>query len=519
MTFGLCNAPATFQTFMNHIFKDMIDEGHVVVYLDDILIFSETPSVLDKLTHEVLHQLMTFNLYLKPEKCAFAQTSTEYLGIIITNGQVKMDPAKVAGITGWPTPHTVKHVQAFLGFCNFYRHFIKDFSGLTHPLLDLTRKDVPFHWGTSQESAFQSLIQAFITAPVLALPDHSKPFCLITDASDFATGATLEQPDALNRWHSIAYHSKSMQPAEQNYEIHNKELLAIIWALEIFRHYLEEWDDDLEVWSDHGNLVYFTMKQKLTHCQARWALYLSQFKFKIVHKPGVLNKSDALSRCLDHKEGIASKDNLCVLLDTKYFTVRAAHPTTITVLGDTTLRQRIKSSQEYDKDVSIAIEAILKNGPRSLAKGLEDWNLEDGILFFRGQVYIPKDDSLRKDIVKRYHDHIAIGHPGRWKTYKLVSGEFWWPGMSTFIKNYVDRCATCQATKIKPKTQVPLTPNQIPTDVWGIITMDFITELPISQGYDSLFVVVDCLSKATIVTPCTKTITAKETSKLYMKNV
>jgi hypothetical protein len=122
-------------------------------------------------------------------------------------------------------------------------------------------------------------------------------------------------------------------------------------------------------------------------------------------------------------------------------------------------------------------------------------------------------------IVKKYHEHTALGHPGRWKTFEMVSREFWWPGMSTFVKSYVDRCATCQATKIRPKNQVPLIPNQIPTNVWGIITMDFITDLPNSQGYDSLFMVVDCLSKATIISPCTKTIRAEETSKLYMDNV
>ena len=167
----------------------------------------------------------------------------------------------------------------------------------------------------------------------------------------------------------------------------------------------------------------------------------------------------------------------------------------------------------------MALESILKNGPRSISKGLEEWNLENGIILHRGQVYVPKDESLRRDIVRNYHDHIAIGHLGRWKTYELVSREFWWPGMSTFVKSYVDGCATCQATKIKPRNQVPLQPNQVPTDIWEIITMDFITDLPNSQVYDSLFVVVDRLSKATIITPCTKMITAEETSKLYINNV
>jgi hypothetical protein len=268
MTFGLCNAPATFQTFMNNIFEDMIDEGHVIVYLDDILIFAEDTATLDKLTHDVLSHLEKHDLFLKPEKCVFAQTSIEYLGIVITEGQVKMDPAKVAGIANWPTPKMVKNIQAFLGFCNFYRHFIEGFSDIARPLTDLTRKDVPFCWTKPQETAFQTLIQAFTTAPVLALPDHSKPFRLITDASDFATGAILEQPNALNRWHPVAYHSKTLQPAECNYEIHDKELLAIVRALQVFRHYLEGWEDPLEILSDHGNLVYFMTKQVLTRRQA-----------------------------------------------------------------------------------------------------------------------------------------------------------------------------------------------------------------------------------------------------------
>jgi hypothetical protein len=127
-TFGLCNAPATFQTFMNHIFQDMVDEGHVVVYLDDILIFTDNLTLLNKLTHEVLSHLDKFNLYLKPEKCSFAQTTIDYLGLVISEGQITMDPAKVKGITEWPTPTSVKQVQAFLGFCNFYRRFIHNYS-------------------------------------------------------------------------------------------------------------------------------------------------------------------------------------------------------------------------------------------------------------------------------------------------------------------------------------------------------------------------------------------------------
>jgi transposase InsO family protein len=191
----------------------------------------------------------------------------------------------------------------------------------------------------------------------------------------------------------------------------------------------------------------------------------------------------------------------------------------VSIQGDTTLRDRIKAAQTYDTEVSKALESILKNGPRLVSKGLEDRNLEDGLILYRGQIYNPKDLNLRRDIVKQYHEHLATGHPGRWKTYKLVLREFWWPGMSVFFKEFVDGCAACQSTKVLPRTRVPLKPNQIPTEVWSVNTIDFIVDLPLSEEYNSLFVVVDRLSKATTLSPCNKTITAEETSQLYLSNV
>ena len=454
MTFGLCNAPVMFQTIMQNIFNDLIDEGHVIVYLNNILIFHDSPTQLTNLTHEVLRRFLKWDLYLKPEKYSFAKDTIKYLGFVISHGHLQMDPEKVSGILKWPQPHNVKKVQSFLGFCNFYHQFIKDYSAITWPLFDLTRKDTPFTWDTPQQTAYNTLLQAFTTAPILTFPDPEKPYRLITDASNFTIRAILEQPHALNRWHPITYYSKSLQPAERNYEIRNKELLAIILALEHFCHYLEGHAKPIEVWTDHGNLVYFMKKQKLSRRQARWALYLSRFNFTIVHKPGSQNKADALSWHPNHTEGMELDNEQWILLDTKFFTVRATRPTAVTIQGDPTLCECIRAAQDYDTEVSKALESILKNGPRTVSRGLEDWNLKDGIILHKGQIYIPKDTNLRWDIVKAHHEHVAMGHPGRWKTYELVSREFWWPGMSIFIRDFADGCATCQATKVRPCTQV-----------------------------------------------------------------
>jgi len=231
MFFGLCNSPATFQRFINMIFKALIESGHVVVYMDDILIFAKDLATLDYYTHLVLKTLMAYDLYLKPEKCTFQQTRIEYLGLLISKGRISMDPVKVGGITQWPTPARLYDVQAFLGFCNFYHCFIHDYLTIACPLFDLAKKDMPFQWRAPHEASFRTLIGMFTSAPVLMLPNHDRPFRLITDASDFALGVILEQPDEFNQQHPVAYFSKSMNPAEQNYIVHNKELLAIVTSL------------------------------------------------------------------------------------------------------------------------------------------------------------------------------------------------------------------------------------------------------------------------------------------------
>jgi len=193
----------------------------------------------------------------------------EYLGLIISKGELHMDPVKLTAVTNWPTPKTMKEVQKFLGFCNFYCRFVKNYSALARPLFNLTKKDVPFHWDQAEEQAFRDLQSALTSAPVLILPDYKKPFTLITDASDYMTGSILEQEDAFGRSHPVAYSSKSLQPMECNYEIHDKELLAIIHSLKHFHHYLQGNKHRTKIFSDHTNLQYFTTKQSLTHRQSR----------------------------------------------------------------------------------------------------------------------------------------------------------------------------------------------------------------------------------------------------------
>lgn len=283
MFFGLSNAPATFQRMMNHILDDLIREGHVMVYLDDILIFTNDLNHHRRLVREVLRRLRDNDLFAKPEKCFFETDSIEYLGMIISKGSVQMDPSKVDGVLSWPVPQKVKDVQAFLGFANFYRRFIRNFGTIARPLAELTRKGKDWTWGEEQQEAFDALKKAFTSAPILKIPDDEHPFRMECDSSDFATGAVLEQLGSDGLWHPVAYYSKALGPHERNYEIYDKEMLAIVRGLKEWRHHLEGHPLPFEIWSDHQNLTYFRKAQDLTRRQARWSLFLTRFIFQ---RPG-----------------------------------------------------------------------------------------------------------------------------------------------------------------------------------------------------------------------------------------
>jgi hypothetical protein len=324
MFFGLTNSPATFQTMMNDIFRDLIMEGVVCVYLDDILIFTKNIQEHRQVVRLVMERLRKHKLFLKPEKCEFEKTKIEYLGLIISEGQTAMDPVKVAGVMEWPVPTTKKEVQSFLGFTNFYRRFIQDFSKVARPLFDLTKKDVAWSWGTAEHAAFTTLKQLITSAPILRFAHDTLPYRIEADSSDFATGAVLSQkfPDD-DKWHPIAFYSKSLSAIERNYEIYDKEMLAIIRALQEWRHYLEGTSHKIEILTDHRNLEYFRSAQKLNRRQARWSLFLSRFNFTLEHRPGCsMGKPDALSRRSDH--GTSDKDNMDVtLLSLELFAIRA----------------------------------------------------------------------------------------------------------------------------------------------------------------------------------------------------
>jgi hypothetical protein len=276
MPFGLANAPSTFQHFVNDVLRPFLDI-FCTAYLDDILIYSETLHEHKEHVRSVLNALKEAGLQLDVDKCEFHQTEVTYLGYVVGVDGIRMDPKKVQAIVDWEYPNNVKDVRAFLGFANFYRRFIDSFSYLAAPLVALTKKDAKFLFNDDCQKAFNALKRAFTTAPILRYFDPNLPIIVEADASDYVTAGVLSQTEPDGTLRPVAYYSKRMNPAENNYEIYDKELLAIVRCFEQWRPELEGASFPIAVLSDHKNLQYFATTKQLSHRQARWSEYLSRF--------------------------------------------------------------------------------------------------------------------------------------------------------------------------------------------------------------------------------------------------
>ena len=515
MFFGLTNSPATFQTMMNAILQPVILEGHVQVYIDDILVYTSTKEEHRTLVRRVLQILKENRLFLKPEKCEFEKDHVDYLGVVVSANGVAMDHEKVKAIADWPIPKKLVHVQEFIGFLNFYRRFIEGFSQIARPLHDLTKKDAAFTWTDECQRAFEELKSRVTSAPILAMARDEGLMRIEADACQTATGAVLSQEqDGVFR--PIAYFSQSLNPTERNYDIYDRELLGIMKALKEWRHYVI--GRKFEIWTDHKNLEYFMEKRDLNRRQARWSAELADFEYTLHYKTGKsMVKANVLSRRPDLAEGVENDNKQIQLLPT-FQESRKLAGTILRTQGDVFVEEIKNGVSDYGwKTVQMLKESM--KGTKKASDGAT-WHKEDGIVTRDGAVVVPKDRELKRRIISAHHDSITAGHPGEHKTTELVRRDYHWEGMTHDIKTYVNACPTCP--KIKPSRQQPmgeLQPTEIPEQPWKIITMDFIGPLPESRGNDMILNVVDRHSKLLYSLPCRSNITAEGVARLFQKEI
>ena len=479
MPFGLTNAPAVFQAMVNDVLRDFL-KIFVFVYLDDILIFAKSESEHVQHVQSVLQRLQENQLFVKAEKCEFHASKVTFLGFIIRAGRILMDPTKVKAVADWPIPTTRKRLQQFLGFANFYRRFIRNYSTVAAPLTALTSQRLTFQWSSAAEEAFSELKTRFSSAPILAFPDPERQFTVEVDASDSVVGAVLSQRAAEDqKMHPCAFFSRKLSSAKQHYDIGNRELLAVNMALEEWRHWLEGAEQPFVAWTDHKNLEYIRSAKRLSSRQARWALFFNRFDFSLSYRPGSKNvKPDALSR-------------------------------------------------QFQSDGGPSVpESIL---PSKVVIGAITWDIEDKVK--QGQADHPAPSAcpvdrlfvsanLRSQVLQWGHSSRLACHPGVRRTLALLRQLFWWGSMEEDTKEFDAACQIC--SQHKSARHAPsglLQPLPIAHRPWSHISLDFVTGLPPSDGNTTILTVVDRFSKSAHFIPLSKLPSAKETAELMLHHV
>ncbi|TYK07997.1 pol protein [Cucumis melo var. makuwa] len=459
MSFGLTNAHVVFMDLMNNVFKDFLDM-FVIVFINDILIYSKNEAEHEEHLHQVLETLRANKLYAKFSKCEFWLKKVTFLGHVVFSEGVSVDPAKIESVTTWPRPSTVSEVRSFLGLTGYYRRFVEDFSRIAIPLTQLTRKGTPFVWSPACESSFQELKQKLVSAPVLTVPDGSGSFVIYSDASKKGLDCVLMQYCRV-----VAYASRQLKSHEQNHPTHDLELAAVL-----------------------------NMRPR------RWLELVKDYDCEILYHPGKTNVvADALSRKVAHSAALITKQ-ASLLGDFKRVEI-AVSRIIVAELNDPYMvekRRLVKTGQGEDFSISS----------------------DDG-LTFEERLCVPKDSAVKTELCTEAHSSPFTMHLGSAKMYQDLRCVYWWRNMKREVADFVSRCLVCQ--QVKAPRQRParlLQPLSVPGWKWKSVSMDFITGLfRTLKGYTVIWVVVDRLTKSTHFVPEKSTYTASKWGQLYMTEI
>ncbi|WVZ69477.1 hypothetical protein U9M48_018253 [Paspalum notatum var. saurae] len=485
LPFGVTGGPGTFQKAMNITLAPILRKC-ALVFLDDILIYST--SLEDHLIHieTVLWLLSKDNWKVKLSKCTFAQQSIAYLGHVITAGHVSTDPSKIEAVAQWPSPKNAKELRSFLGLSGYYRKFVKHYGLLSKPLLNLLKKNVPFIWTTETDNAFNTLKQALISAPVLALPNFDLPFCIEADACDLGIGAVLTQ-----QGHPLAFVSKALRPRTRGLSTYEKEYMAIILAVEQWRFYLQH--TEFIIYTNQRSLAHVDTQRLHTIWQQKVFTKLLGFQYRILYKKGVDNgAADALSR-------------------------HPASPTQLMAISSVVPQWTTALLEAYATDPA-AQQLLTKLSLTNKHDG--NYSLHEGLLRYKGRLWLGSYSSIQLLIFNALHSSALGGHSGFLVTYRRIKQLFYWPQMKKMIRDWVQSCTVClQAKPDRSRYPGLLQPLPTPDHAWQIISMDFIEGLPRSKGSNCIFVVVDKFSRYAHFIPLSHPFTALSIATAFLDNV
>lgn len=503
MPFGLCGAPSTFQHMMDAVFASpaALSTGEtisflefVATYLDDICIFSNT--VADHLVHLrlVLERLRMFNLYAKPSKCEWLQTTVQFLGHQISKAGRQADEEKVNALQSWPMPTNRSELRTLLGTFGYWRPYIKNYAHIVAPLNALTSEKCAWSWSADHSAAVCDLKQSLLSSPVLIRPCQDKLFILVTDASDYAVGASLEQMDENEQRRPVAFFSHSLNPAERNYETYERELLAIVLALRTWRHYLEGSAFTVECHTDHRPLVSFMLHQQERGRLVRWQQFLTSFNLQIHHISGKANT---------FADGLSRRPDLRLML------------TTASVMLDPVARDIVQAQRQ-----ELFARKRMQDAQNPTVQS--KWKLVSGVLMFAHneqlRLYVPA--PLRVRIMREHHDNLIAGHFGWRKVLQSISQWYYWDTMQADVKSFIQSCPHCQLYKPTAQPSTAIIPSTVLSRPFAEISLDWVSGLPTTQRkHNSVLNIVDRFSKWAIVIPCDKTMSTATLIALLWEKV
>uniref|UniRef100_A0AAV1T8D4 Reverse transcriptase domain-containing protein n=1 Tax=Peronospora matthiolae TaxID=2874970 RepID=A0AAV1T8D4_9STRA len=452
---GLSNAPATFNRLVTQLFRP--HRGYAQTYFDDIFVHSRAMNgrsdVDNHIDHlrAVLECMRTNKLYANASKCIFGAEEIPFLGCFIGKRGLRADPAKVKAIVDWPVPKNQKDLRKWLGLANYLHKYSANYADMARPLSNLLKKDVGWCWGNTEHNAFEAVKESLLQAPILALPDSGRPFSVVCDASDFAIGSALLQTDVDGRERVIAFESRQLKAAEKNYPVHDKELLAMKYALVKFRVHLLG-SKPFVIYTDHASLRTATQSPHLSQRMARWLSFFAEYNFEVKYKPGKQNVlADALSRRPDYELA-----HVTTLSSSVPDLIRAAYAKDDQCVA---LLRALGSNEFKDSDIELSAR---------LRARLHRYSIDNGLLCYRTdiednpRIVVPHNEELKYRILYEAHDTALSGHLGREKTYSSVS-HYWWPKLYKWVSTYVRTCETCQRVKPSAHAAAPLASLPVPT--------------------------------------------------------